>query len=300
MIPSDGQVWWGRLAVLVGALLLAVSLWLPVEWREQFSTVLGGVVATSDGLLTVAFLDVGQGDSIYIETPDGVQLLIDGGPDNSVLRQLGRVMPFWDRSIDVVLATHSDKDHVGGLVDVLERYEVKNLVMTENVNDTAVADVFNYLAGEEGSNITYARAGQQFQLGASTTLIVYSPASDPTSWESNAASIVAQLVYGEVAIMLTGDASIGIEDYLADNYGELLRSQVLKLGHHGSKTSSGAKFLASVQPEYSIVSAGRDNRYGHPHAEVLERVEAVGSKILNTAEEGTIIFKSDGGRVWVE
>jgi competence protein ComEC len=103
-----------------------------------------------------------------------------------------------------------------------------------------------------------------------------------------------------VAFMLTGDAPIGIEDYIAASYGELIQSDVLKLGHHGSKTSSGEVFLKTVLPTYAIVSAGRDNRYGHPHAEVIDRAKAVGATILSTTESGTIIFKSDGKRVWVE
>lgn len=296
---------WVRAGALVAVLLMLLVLALPTTWQEQIASAFttlgfGSSLASGGGLLTVAFLDVGQGDSIYIETPDGVQVLIDGGPDRKVLTELAKVMPLFDRSLDVIIATHSDKDHIGGLLDVLSRYTVLNIVRTENKNDTSVTDIFLALAEVEEGKLHIARAGQQLELGASTTLAILSPLGDPREWESNASSIVAQLQYGETAFMLTGDAPVGIEDYLVDSYGSLLVSDVLKLGHHGSKTSSGEKFLEMVLPAYGIVSAGKDNRYGHPHLEVLERVAAAGVEVLNTATAGTLIFKSDGKSVWVE
>lgn len=293
---------WERAILLLGLLLLFTFLLLPKDLWTKAESLLASVGGgeAGDGFLTVAFLDVGQGDAIYIETPDGVQMLIDGGRDSTVLSKLASVMPLFDKSLDVVLATHSDLDHIGGLVDVLERYRVDNIARTENKNDTSVAELFSELESAEAGNLHIARSGQQLQLGASTTLSIISPQGDPREWESNAASVVAQLEYQNVAFMFTGDASIGIEDYLVNSYGSLLKSDVLKLGHHGSKTSSGEAFLKMVEPDYAIVSAGADNSYGHPHAEVVDRVEDLGAEILNTAWEGTIIFKSDGERIWLE
>ncbi len=253
-----------------------------------------------DGLLTVTFLDVGQGDAIFIETSDGIQALIDGGPDATVLRELGTQMPFWDRTIDLVLATHPDKDHIGGLVDVLARYDVNTIVRTENDSDTAVSSAFIFSTDEEISNVHVTQAGEVIRLGEETTLTVYSPTGDVETWESNTSSIVAKLTYGEIDFMLTGDAPLGIEEYLVKTYGAELSSEVLKLGHHGSETSSGQAFLEAVAPEYAIVSAGADNRYGHPHREVVERVQGLGIELQSTALKGAISFKSDGKRVWVE
>ena len=283
--------------IILTLLLLAVVGIYGGQWQGS------GQVASVSGksksdVLTVAFLDVGQGDAIYIETPDGVQMLVDGGPDGAVLRELSTQMPWIDKTLDVVLATHSDKDHIGGLIPVLERFEVASIITTTNKNDTSVADIFSERVVEEGATLHTAEVGQQYQLGASTTIFVISPAGDPTNWESNSASIVLQVQYGEVSFLLTGDAGINIEEYLVDSYGDLLKSDVLKLGHHGSRTSSGELFLDTVRPEVAIVSAGADNSYGHPHTEVVEAVTARNIKILETAKEGTIVFQSDGEKVW--
>jgi competence protein ComEC len=276
-----------------------IFLWQPTSnWSQQVANLFSG--HGDKGLLIVAFLDVGQGDAIYIETPEGVQALIDGGPDSTVLRELPKVMPFWDRSLDVVLATHPDKDHIGGLVDVLTRYAVDTIVRTDNRSDTAVSSAFVLVSSEEEAVLHETQAGDVIELGASTTLTILSPTGDAADWESNNSSIVAKLSYEEVNFMLTGDAGIGIEEYLVSEYGEALDSEVLKLGHHGSRTSTAERFLQAVSPEYAVVSAGKDNRYGHPHEEVIERVAEYGSKLMSTAEQGTIIFKSDGERVWVE
>jgi len=294
-----------RFRILVLAVLLLFALLVsvaPFASTGQLAVLWGsGEGEAGGGYLTVAFLDVGQGDAIFITTPDGVQVLIDGGPDAAVLRGLPQVMPLLDRTIDVVLATHPDKDHIGGLVDVFNRYSVGTIIQTENESDTAVASAFTFSAeAEVAERYLSARAGDVIFLGASTTLEIFSPASDPTNWESNNASIVARLTYGEINFMLTGDASSGIEEYLVGQYGDVLESEVLKLGHHGSKTSSAASFLDAVAPLYAVVSAGADNSYGHPHTEVVARVKERGIKILSTADRGTIVFKSDGARVWVQ
>jgi len=255
-------------------------------------------VSPTSSYLMVHFLDVGQGDAIFIETPDKVQVLIDGGPDGSVMRELGRVMNPFDKTIDVVMATHNDKDHIGGLVDVLKRYQVTAIMRTNNQHDTNVARAFTAQVAAENATLIEPVAGQRYILGASTTLTIFSPAGDVRNHESNASSIVVKLEYGETTFFFTGDAPIGIEEYLVRAYGPHLKSQVLKLGHHGSRTSTSARFVETVSPNYAIVSAGRGNSYGHPHAEVVENVAMVGSTLLSTAEQGRVTFYSDGVRVW--
>ena len=312
-MEAGNWVWRVRLSVLAMLLVVCIAVWWPTVGgadrgperglsaavAEWWSGVRGSTSDTAP-VLSVAFLDVGQGDAIFIETPDGVQMLVDGGPDTTVLRALGEVMPWYDRSLDVVLATHFDLDHIGGLVDVLSRYDVETIMKTSNQNDTTATEAFLTAVDAESGSMHFTRAGDVLQLGASTTFTILSPAGDPTQWESNNASIVGILRYGEVDLLLTGDAGTGIEEYLVRTYGAALQSEVLKLGHHGSNTSSSELFLQTVQPALAVVSAGADNRYGHPHPDVVARTTTVGAQILSTAEQGTIVLKSDGVRVWVE
>lgn len=245
-------------------------------------------------VLRVTFFDVGQGDSLLIESPTGMQVLIDGGPDSILLKRLGEELGFFDRTIDVVLATHPDKDHTGGLPDVLERYKVDTVILTENEGESSDADAFRLYAQKENAQIVYARTGMLLDLGGGTQLEILFPERDPSMLESNTSSIVARLTYGESEFLLTGDSPEGIENHLVSLYGKTLDSDVLKVGHHGSRTSTSEAFVKAVDPEYAVISSGRDNRYGHPHKEVTDLLSTFGVDILNTAEVGTIIFKTDG------
>ncbi len=244
--------------------------------------------------LRVTFFDVGQGDAVFIESPTGVQVLIDGGPDAGVLRVLAREMGFFDRSIDVVIATHPDADHVGGLPDVFARYDVASVLLTENTGESATADAFREYARSEGAGITIARHGMTYDLGGGAHLTVLFPDRDVAMLESNTSSIIVRLTYGEHEFLFTGDAPQSIEDYLVVTYGDALRSDVLKVGHHGSRTSTSELFVAAVNPTYAIISAGEDNRYGHPHKDVLDVLTQAGVITKNTADEGSISFVSDG------
>ncbi len=248
--------------------------------------------------LRVSFLDVGQGDAILIETPDGFEMLVDGGRDSSVLRELSNIRSYFDREIDVVVATHPDLDHIAGLVDVLARYTVGTIIMTENEGESGAAAAFALAVPEEGAEIILADAGQLFQLGASTSIQVFAPTGDESKLESNTASIVLRVIYGNTSFMLTGDAPMEIENYLVDTYGSQLDSDVLKLGHHGSKTSTSDAWLDTVTPQYAVVSAGIDNRYGHPHQDVMQRVFKRNIQTSHTGTDGTITFYSDGLKVW--
>lgn len=250
-------------------------------------------------LLTVAFLDVGQGDAIYVETPAGTQMLIDGGPDRSVLTELSKVMPWWDRSLDIVVATHPDKDHIGGLISVLENYQVDYYLESGQQADTGVFDELAFvLEQEEGLQQILARQGMSLDLGAGVSYQVLFPSQVRDGLDRNIFSVVGQLDYGDVEVLLAGDIPLGVEQQLVQRYGDSLESEVLKLGHHGSDTSSSLELLQVVSPAMAIVSAGLGNRYGHPHDEVLDRVEKVNAKVLETAKQGTIIFHSDGETIW--
>jgi len=247
-----------------------------------------------EGKLTVAFLDIGQGDSIFIESPTGRQILIDGGRDRLVLRQLSKLMPFYDRSINMLVATHPDADHIGGLLSVLKRFDVGVILRPGVKNDTpATESLLKSIAGGATKEIL-ARRGQVYDIGGGAYIRVLLPDRDVSGLDPNDASIVVQVVYGEHKFLLTGDSPKNMEKYLLSLHGDSLKSDVLKLGHHGSKTSSSDLFLAFVAPQYAIISAGKNNRYGHPHREVLEKLERFDIPYFNTAKVGTIVFTTDG------
>lgn len=257
--------------------------------------------ADNRGVLTVAFLNVGQGDAIYIEAPNGNQMLIDGGqPSGVVLRELGRVMPFWDRSLDVVLATHPDQDHVGGLPSVIERLRVDNVVTTENTSETGAYGAFEKEIFDKHINRVLARTGEKIILDEGIILEILFPDRSTAGWETNTASIVARLSYGDKSFIFTGDSPQSVEKYIVGKNGGALHSTVLKLGHHGSRTSGSKIFLSAVDPEYAIVSAGKNNKYGHPHKEVTDLLTLLKIQTINTADYGTIVFKTDGTEIGIE
>lgn len=279
-----------RIFVLMTMLLLVGLIW----YQSSNASLI------DNQTLKVRFLDIGQGDAIYIVTPDGYELLVDGGPSAAVLRMLGKHKSFFDRSIDMVLATHYDTDHIGGLVDVFKRYSVDWIVESGATSDTPAASAYALATEIEGAQIIKAQAGQVIKLGEQVTLRVLSPLGETTNWDSNTASAVIQIIYGEIEFMLTGDAPASIEEYLVSQYGTSLESEVLKLGHHGSKTSSSENFIKAVAPKYAVVSAGENNRYGHPHQEVVERVLKNNISLVSTIASGTLTFVSDGVKVWQE
>jgi len=286
-------------------LLTLIFLAGVTAWVWVLPLVSGGLSASVGGwqqvpYLQVHFLSVGQGDAIFIQTPDGVEVLIDGGPDGTVIRELAKLMPFFDKQIDVVIGTHPDKDHIGGLIDVLERFDVSTIIKTENINNTSVAKLYEASVTKEGAEVIFARRGQTVTLGASTTLSILYPETNPADMESNASSIVLKVVYGKNSFMLTGDSPKRIEEYLVLVEGENLKSDVLKVGHHGSRTSTSELFLAEVDPSFAVVSAGANNQYGHPHLEVTDVLFNNGVTTLNTAESGTITFYSDGTKLWLK
>lgn len=252
---------------------------------------------TNTATLAVAFLDVGQGDAIFIQSPSGAQVLIDGGPDRSVLRELGGVMPWWDRTLDVVIATHPDADHVTGLVDVLERYRVSYILEPGVRADTPQAESMLKAVANEDAIYMHARRGQVIDVGGGVRIEILFPDRDVSGLETNTASVVARLVYGDTSFMLTGDSPESIEKYLVQLDGEELKSNVLKAGHHGSKTSSSLLFVGFVSPEYAVFSRGCENTYGHPHEEVRAIFERLKTKTLDTCTDGRVTFISDGQSV---
>lgn len=245
-------------------------------------------------LLHVYILDVGQGDAIFIESPNGGRALIDGGPDRSVLAQLGKVLPLGTKRIDVAIETHPDRDHIGGLPEVISRYEIGAFLEPGVESENQIDDELQRRVGEKHIPNLLARRNMVIDFGDGTQLRILFPNTDVSKWETNDASIVARLTYGDTSFLLTGDASRKTEFILLSLDKEILKSDVLKVGHHGSRTSTSRIFAEAVKPAYAVISAAKNNSYGHPHAEVTEILQNIDSKIVSTGEQGTIIFQSDG------
>jgi len=247
-----------------------------------------------NGILKVSFLDVGQGDAIFIESPTGNQFLIDGGPDRSILSALGRVMPFYDKTIDAVLVTHPDQDHIGGIPLVLKNYNVGEFISTGATSSTGT---YKELESEVIKNKIKSESiikDELIDIGGGAFLKILYPVNSPKGKDTNEYSVVAKLYYGENTFLFTGDAPTDVEQYLAGTVGKDLKSEVLKVAHHGSRNSLSPEFLSAVSPEFSVISAGKNNSFGHPHKEIIDFLNSIKSQILGTYDRGDIYFVSDG------
>lgn len=268
--------------------------------------------------LRLVACDVGQGDAMLV-LYGKTQVVIDGGPDDSVLDCLSRFIPFWERDVELVVLTHGDADHVTGLIEVLKRYRVEKLVSSHWVKDTANFRAFREAVVEFEVPVYAPQAGDGIRLDEKTGLKVtalwpLARGGDEAIWNpdvtegvleahlypepANEQSLIFQLEYGDFDALLVGDAGAPTEEALV-RMGRLQDVEVLKVGHHGSRFSSTQSFLEAVTPEVAIVSVG-ENTYGHPTKEALDRLEAVGARIVRTDRLGDIVISSDGTRFWVE
>jgi competence protein ComEC len=257
-----------------------------------------------DDKLHVSFLDVGQGDAILIRMPKGQDILLDGGPDpRKINLELGKKLPFWDRTIDLVVCTQPQADHVTGLVDVLQRYKVKQVFEPGVSYNSSIYQEWCNLVEEKQIKQDKAQAGQEIDLGNGTELEVLNPPAslwEGTSDDVDNNGMVLRLSWGQVSFLFTADIREEIEFELIGQRANL-KSTVLKVSHHGSKTSTTSQFLATVDPEVAVISVGVDNPFGHPNPEVLERLtDRLGEdNVYRTDEDGTIEFITDGERLWM-
>ena len=252
-----------------------------------------------DGQLHIVFMNVGQGDATFIQTPSGRQILIDGGLYPSVLNdQLGQEMPFWDKEIDMLVATHPDADHVSGLVGVFDRFRVNRLITNgQSFGESPIYDEVLTAAQNQDTEIRPVQAGEIIEIGDGVLLEVVHPGPVLNAESRNENSVSMRLVYGDFIFLFTGDAEqAGEAEMLAAE--RPLNARVFKAGHHGSNSSSSTPFLQAVQPQIIIVSAGKDNRFGHPAPEMLARAEAVGAVVLRTDELGSITVTTNGTTMW--
>jgi competence protein ComEC len=243
------------------------------------------LIQVPDGKLHLYFLDVGQGDSILINTPGNYQILIDGGPNSRVLGQLSRVMPFWDRQIDLVVGTHPDSDHTNGLNSVLASYQVKQIWLPDF--ESPGENYQKLLEGIKREQITPVAPIQGDELVTEDGVkikVLWPKQKKPLVPTTNQGSVVLLLEYQNYKVLLTGDAESSVQPYggFEDDI------HILKVPHHGSKNGFKEGYLSSLKPDIAIVSAGKNNRYGHPDPGILAQLSEAGSQIFQTASSGRI------------
>lgn len=240
----------------------------------------------------VIFLDVGQGDATLIMQGSN-QILIDGGPDKQILMEkLGRYIPFWDREIEMVIATHPDQDHIEGLLDVMNNYRVDTLVETTVQSESQLYQKYEELRSQKQIQKVSAIAGIKIKLDQAEMEILSPRGVVPTSIvkDTNVYSIVAKLVFGQNSFLFTGDLPDSEETKLLQSNNVDLTANILKVAHHGSKYASTNEFLEKMQPRSAIISVGKNNRFGHPTAETLGRLQAHKINIFRTDEMGDIEY----------
>lgn len=268
--------------------------------------ILWSAVAVSPGkTLDVNFLNVGQGDAIYASLPTGEDFLIDGGPDNAVLSQLGEVMPFYDRQINLVIATHNHADHIKGLIEVLNRFEVKEIWISGAVNTTQTYLQFLEAVNKEkqqGASVKTVRSGDQIELGSATIKVLFPVENvDGDSFnDQHDATVVTRLTYGLVDFLFTGDLKENHEQEILNSQFSILNSEVLKIPHHGSASGLLDAFLDAVKPKYAVIQVGANNKFGHPTPSVLKKLEDRVIPYYRTDKNGRVEIATDGEHIFVK
>jgi len=246
--------------------------------------------------LEIVFLDVGQGDAILVKTPKDKNILIDGGPDRNIIYKLSSYIPQDKRKIDLMILTHPDIDHLTGLNEVFERYEVKNIIYNGVEDDDPVYEEWQSL--KENKKIPFLIIKERERLNIENNLYFdfFWPKEDLTGKDfdnDNFYSLMMKMNFGSNSVLFTGDTEKEVEDILIkDNVN--LKSDILKVSHHGSKNATTLDFLEKVKPIYAVISVGKDNSFGHPSFRVISNLERMGITTLRTDEIGDIIFISNG------
>ncbi len=285
-----------RLGFSTKWLILPLLVVAILVWAVAFTS--------PDDNLHVTFLDVGQGDSILIQTPNGQDILIDGGPDlQKINLELSEKLPFWDRTIDLVVCTQPQADHVTGLIEVLQRYKVKQVLEPGVCYNSSIYQEWLNVVEDKGIEYNIARVGQEIDLGSGIELKVLNPPEglfEETSHDVDNNGVVLKLTWGKVSFLFTADIREEAEfDFIGERAN--LKSTVLKVAHHGSSTSTCQQFLAAVDPEVAVICVGADNPFGHPSPQVMHRlIDRLGKdNVYRTDEDGTIEFITDGESLWV-
>ncbi len=245
-----------------------------------------------DSPLCVHYIDAGQGDSIFVKLPNGETLLIDAGDNEAGVDVVGYLKDLKVNKIDYLVATHPHSDHIGGMDDVINKFDVKAMYMPKVSHNTVTFSSLLDAIEEKDVKLKVAKAGVNILKEENLSIDILSP-DDRTYEDMNNYSAVLKITYGNTGFLFMGDAEKEIENKLKSN----LKSDVIKVGHHGSDTSTGEKFLKKVSPEVAVISVGEENDYGHPHDKVVERLKKHNIKIFRTDYDGTVVIGSDGEKI---
>ncbi|MCX7779003.1 MAG: MBL fold metallo-hydrolase [Patescibacteria group bacterium] len=296
--PESRSVW---LIFLVGGLLIINLVFLGYFYFREKEDIQGRQFLTlspsetnlsgQEGRLKIIFLDVGQGDAILIRTPEKKNILIDGGPDKNIIYKLDQYLPFYERKIDLLILTHPDPDHLNGLVEILKRYQVGQVFYNGVKDEDLTYQEFLREIEENKIKKEIIWLGRNFIFDNLylETLFPFENLIGQKFKNDNEASLVLKLTFGQIKILLTGDATKKVEEKLIKNNLDL-KADLLKVAHHGSKDSTSLEFLEKVQPTYAVISVGK-NKYGHPSLRVLRNLEKIKTQILRTDQLGDIIFE---------
>lgn len=262
---------------------------------------------TSDQL-TITMLDVGQGDAIYLRLPTNEDILVDTGPDDRVLAQLGQTMPIGDRTIELLIISHNHADHLGGLLSILEKYEIKQLWISGALHEGEQFQKTQAAITAKQIPTTQVKVGDRLTI-AETELTVLFPPPDSLNLlpaDQHDATVVVKATYRQFCLLLTGDLNTGQghhEDQILSYAASLnipLDCPALKITHHGSSSGSTLPFLQVVTPEIALISVGQRNRYHHPAPTVLERLKEINATIYRTDQQGAITIKTNGQHYWTK
>lgn len=281
---------------LIGAIVLCVVLLIQVR-RGSGEDETVHTIGSEREYIKAIFLDVGHGDATYFEFPNRQQMIVDCGEDASILESLGNVMPFYDHTIDYMVISHPHKDHFGGCIDVLDRFDVSNIVISKMAGITNNSwDEFLISIQDEGATINVIDKVDTWNIGDVTLDFLYPDHSlvderkflgSDKEQSINNSSIVFKLSYGEQDLLMTGDMEHELENYLIHNNSSTMDVEMLKAGHHGRSNASGKEFLSVLTPEHTFVSCASGNE--GPSERVMRRLDRVGSNIWRTDELSDII-----------
>ena len=278
------------------AILLALVLLLSGCVTVEIQYVEPEVTVPVEGTLTVHFIDVGQADCALLEC-DGKYMMIDGGNKEDGQLVVTYLQDMGVEELEAVVCTHAHEDHVGGLPSVLAVYPTAAVYAPTKTYSSNIFDDFLYYTDQQGLEVTIPEPGDEFSLGGASVTVL-GPVKSYA--ETNDTSIILRVDHGETSFLFTGDMEVAAENDMLDYWGDdtdLFDVDVLKVGHHGSNTSTGYRFLNALMPPYGVISVGEGNSYGHPHDEPMARLKQAGVTIFRTDILGTVRAVSDGAEV---